>query len=307
MNVVLAGEESAGLQVLRALEKSKHRLVAVLATPVTPGDARVSVWKMACDLGFETWPAELVRDAKLAERLRSERVEIFLNVHSRYIVNNEVLSAPLLGAYNLHPGPLPRYAGLNAVSWAILNGEHKHGVTVHKMEREIDAGPIAYQSFFAIEDDDTALTLSFKCIRLGVPLMLQLLEMASTEPSKIPAIKQDPALRLYFGAGEPEEGQISWACAASKIIALVRACDYFPFHSPFGHARTSVRGQDFAIIKAQLTGLLCDIAPGTIGDSTDSGVYIACRDQWILASKLKVQGKYVAAQNFLKTGDICGA
>src|SRR5580704_8692380 len=217
MNVVLAAEESAGLRLLEALVRSSHRLVAVLAAPPKPNSARANVWNTARHLGIETWPAEQVKDPKVSERLRSERVDILLNAHSLYRISEAVLSAPRLGAFNLHPGPLPRYAGRNVVSWAIFRGEPEHGVTVHRMEPEIDAGPIAYQSLFPIEADDTALTLSLKCSREGVALMLRLLDAASEDPTSIPSVQQDLSQREYFGRQVPEDGWLSWSWPARKV------------------------------------------------------------------------------------------
>ena len=303
MNVVLAAEEIAGLQVLRALARSNHRLLAVLAAPPKPGFAGASVWKVARDLGFETWPAELVKDPSLGQRLRLEGVDILLNVHSLYIIDNQVLAAPILGAYNLHPGPLPRYAGLNPVSWAIFRGEQTHGVTVHKMDSQIDTGPIVYQSTFPIADDDTAFSLSFKCIRQGVTLMLRLLEVAASEPTKIPLLQQDLGVREYFGREVPEQGRVSWSWPAHKLVNFVRACDYFPFHSPWGHPRTRLGVQEFALAKARRTGLPCEALPGTVGKSTAAGVYVACRDEWVLVGKLQLNDKYLPATDILRSGD----
>jgi UDP-4-amino-4-deoxy-L-arabinose formyltransferase/UDP-glucuronic acid dehydrogenase (UDP-4-keto-hexauronic acid decarboxylating) len=303
MNVVLAGEESAGLQLLRALAERKDRVIAVLTTPPQPNSTRVSVWNAARDLGCETLPAELVRNPGLAERLRAEQVDLFLNVHSLHVIHEEILKAPKLGAYNLHPGPLPRYAGLNAVSWAIFRGEQEHGVTVHRIDAKIDAGPIAYQSRFPLEADDTALSLSLKCVREGIALMLRLLDVAATQPESIPSIPQDLALRQYFGREVPEQGKISWEWPASKVVNFVRACDYFPFPSPWGHPRSRLGVQEFALVKVRETGLACDVSPGTVGASSDSGVYVACRDEWIVASKLHFEGKYLPARDVLRSGD----
>ena len=61
---------------------------------------------------------------------------------------------------NLHPGPLPQYAGLNVPSWAIYNGEVTHGVSLHRMDSGIDTGPIAYQASVLIGPRDTGLSLS---------------------------------------------------------------------------------------------------------------------------------------------------
>ena len=303
MNVVLAAEESAGLQMLRALASSNHRVVAVLATPPKPGAAAVSVWNVAKDLAFETWPASSVKDPHLGERLRVESVDILLNVHSLYIIHEKVLAAPRLGAFNLHPGPLPRYAGLNAISWALFRGEATHGVTVHRMERGIDTGPIAYQSVFPIDPEDTALSLSFKCVREGVALMLRLLEVAASEPAKIPLLPQDPAVREYFNSEIPERGRVCWSWPARKVANFVRACDFYPFHSPWGHPRARLNVQEFALVKARQTGLPVGVLPGTVGKSSDSGVNVACRDEWILVSKLLLGGKYLGAQEILRPGD----
>jgi len=308
MNVVLAGEESAGLQLLHALARTPHRVVAVLATPPEGGSSEgrssaLSVWNAASDLGIQTWPAKLVRDPELGGRLRSEKVDLLLNAHSLHTVHEQVLMAPGIGAFNLHPGPLPRYAGRNVVSWAIFRGESMHGVTVHRMEPQVDAGAIAYQTLFTIEDKDTGLSLSLKCAREGVALMLQLLRTAAVDPACIPRKPQDLSKREYFGKDVPEEGRIRWSWPARKVVDFVRACDFFPFSSPWRHPRTHLGAQEFSLVKARQTGLPCKIQPGTVGKSVDSGLHIACQDEWILVSKLLISGKYIAAGELLKPGD----
>jgi methionyl-tRNA formyltransferase len=302
MNVVLVGEESAGLQVLRALRGSGHRLIAVLASPPRTVSPSATVWKAANQLGCQTFPAERVRDPALGDYLRSQEVHILLNVHSLYIVHDDVLIAPQIGAFNLHPGPLPRYAGLNAVSWAIYRGEKEHGATLHKMESQIDAGPIVYQSFFAIDEEETALSLSLKCVRHGVPLVLRLLEAAASGPEGIPLRPQDASRCGYLKAGPPQGGQVVWSSPASEVLNFIRACDYFPFPSPWGHPSTRLGKQEIAIIRARRTGCFCDASPGTVGERREEGVLVACQDQWILVTKVKAGGQYIAATKVLKKG-----
>jgi len=302
MNVVLAAEESAGLQMLRLLAGSKHRLVAVLTTPPQPGSV-AGVWNAARNLGCEIWPAELVKNSALGEQLRSEHVDIFLNVYSLHLIHKDVLASPRLGAFNLHPGPLPRYAGRNPVSWAIFRGEREYGVTIHRMDPGVDTGPIVYQSVFPVAAEDTALSLSLACVREGVKLMWRLVEAAEAGPDNIPLSPQDFARREYFSGEVPGEGQICWTWPAEKVVNFVRACDYLPFGSPWGHPKTSLGSQEVAFVKASRSGLPCNALPGTVGDSNGSGVYVACQDEWIVASKLLVDNKYLPAVNFLRPGD----
>src|ERR1700747_1814580 len=111
MNIVLVVEEFAGFQLLKALARSNHRIAAVLTASPPPGSSvagGVDLWNFAKKLGLEALPAELVKDRALSERLRALDVELLLNVHSLYIVHCDVLAAPRIGSYNLHPGPLPR-------------------------------------------------------------------------------------------------------------------------------------------------------------------------------------------------------
>lgn len=303
MNILLVGEESAGIQTLRALARSKHRIVAVMASPSRPSLGGLSVWTVAENLGYPTWPAELVRDPAFATKVRSEAVDIILNTHSLFIINREVVSASRVGSFNMHPGPLPRYAGLNAVSWAIYRGETRHGVTLHQIVPQIDAGPIVYQAIFDLEASDTALTLTAKCVKAGVALILRLLEAASMSCAAIPLVPQDLTQREYFGAKIPREGRLSWALQAWEIVNFVRACDFFPFASPWGHPRTKLTGQEIAIVKASLTGEPCDAWPGTVGQVVGSGVYLACTDEWICVSKLLVGGRYLNSADVLRPGD----
>lgn len=152
MNIVLVAQEAAGVRALRLVAASPHRLVAVL----TNRDARgATVTDTAAELGVPTLPAGLVLDPGYADELRRQRVDVLRNAHSLYLINAEVLAAPRVGGFNLHPGPLPGYAGLDVPSWAIYHGEASHGVTLHWLAPKADTGPIAYRASFPLTDRDT--------------------------------------------------------------------------------------------------------------------------------------------------------
>lgn len=303
MNVLLVGGESAGIQLLRALAQRTHRIVAVMASQSKYSGGMNGLWDAARELGYPTWPANLVRDPNFADRIRAEKVDILINIHSLFIIHPKVLEAPRIGSFNLHPGPLPRYAGLNVMSWALYRGERTHGVTLHKMQAGIDTGPIVYETVFDIQENDAALSLTAKCVREGLPLILRLLETAAVDPSAIPQVPQDLSQREYFGREVPENGRLSWSCPAREIINFVRACDYFPFRSPWGFPRAMLNGREIGAAKAALTGLVCATAPGTVGERIGSSVHVASTDEWIAISKLIIEGRYLDAVDVLKLGD----
>jgi methionyl-tRNA formyltransferase len=306
MNIVLVGEESAGIQMLGALEKSAHRLVAVMASPSEANSTSASLWKAAQKRGMETWPASLVRDPAFGSQLQAEKVDLVLNIHSLYIIHSNVLNALRVGAFNLHPGPLPKYAGLNAVSWAIFMGEREHGVTVHKISPEIDAGPIAYQSMFPIEENDTALSLSSKCSREGIRLLVRLVTVAAHDPAAIPSIPQDLRQRTYFGPHQPGDGWVSWDWPAQKITNFVRACDYFPFRSPWGLPKTKLGNLEIHITKAATLSQRAAGEPGTVGEVSGTGALVASGDDWVLITRIKLGEREYSPSGIFHAGDRLG-
>jgi UDP-4-amino-4-deoxy-L-arabinose formyltransferase/UDP-glucuronic acid dehydrogenase (UDP-4-keto-hexauronic acid decarboxylating) len=266
LRVVVVAEEAAGVQVLQGLStlETNPDVVAVLTRSGSEGAERPVVFKAAQRIGLDVWPSSSVKSPELASRLQSADVDLLVNVHSLYLIHSSVLAAPRVGSFNLHPGPLPEYAGLNVPSWTIYRGEPSHGVTLHWMDEGIDTGPIAWQERFPIDAADTGLSVSGKCVRSGVPLILRLATVAADDPDAIPRQKQDLNRREYFPAGPPAEGRIDWSQPADSILRFVRASDYAPFPSPWGHPRAQLAGRDVGIAKATETGVAATEQPGAV-------------------------------------------
>lgn len=306
LNVLLVAEESAGSAALRYLCSSGHRVVAVLTTP--PGDPQRSgaCWNAAQALGCRTLPAASVTDPRLATMLHEENVDIVLNVHSLYLIAREILEAPHIGCFNLHPGPLPRYAGRNAPSWAIYRGEQEHGVTVHHMIPTVDAGPIAYQRRFSINEDDTGLSLATRCIIEGHPLLRKLLESAASDPRSIPRSAQDLTRREYFNGKVPGGGWLDFSRPAREVVNFLRAACYHPFRSPWGHPRASLGRAEIGIVTGSLTHTPAVAPPGVVTELSGTGAVVCCADESILVHKVRSSGDYRNAADVLSTGTILG-
>ena len=302
MKVFLIGGESAGMQLLRWLSDGPHQLVG--AAVEEPDDTRrVNLTRVAQRLGVDTWAARRVRDAAFAEEVPA--CDVLINAHSLHIVDPAILDVPKVGAFNLHPGALPEYAGLNSASWALYHGRAEHGVTLHHMAAGIDTGDIAYQRRFPITDSDTALTLNAKSVRLGLELIEDLLHDATL--GTVPSLPQDLAQRQYFGREVPEDGRLSWDRPAAEIERFVRACDFVPFESPWGHPRTELDGVPVEIAKATATPEPCDAVPGDVGTTGHEGVRVACADSWMAVETVRVSGSLVDARRVLKRGQrLCG-
>ena len=302
MNVVLVAAEAAGLQALKLLAASEHRVVAVLTS--TEDEARgVTVAAQARRLGVHVWPARLVTDPAFAERIADAEVDLVLNIHSLLVIDGRVLGAPRIGSFNLHPGPLPQYAGLSVPSWAIYHGERRHGVTLHWMEPEVDAGAVVSEASFAIGPCDTGLTVSAACVRHGLPLVAGLLEVAARDPSAIPATEQDLSRRRWFGRRGPHGGRVPWTLSGRDWLTSSARRTTRPGPLLGATPGLGLGDLEVAVVRAAGTGEPAGAPPGTVGPPVEHGARVATGDEWVVLERVLVEGKAVHSGEVLVPGE----
>ncbi len=278
LRIVLAADEAAGARTLQLLTRSDHDVVAVAAKPA-PDGAESALASKAESLGLPFIDARRLGQPDLVAELDALRPDVLLNVHSLTKVCAEVLDAFPVGAWNLHPGPLPEGAGINVPSWAIALGWSEHGVSVHRMTAEYDEGGLTYEDRFPIADNATGLTLSAECGSRGIRLIKQLIDQLADDPDGVPDTPQDLSKRGYYGLGQPGDGVVDWSDAAATIEASVRAADFRPFDSPWRSPEAAIDGATYQLIEVAI-GDPTDEAPGTTRE-TDAGLSVAAGDRWI--------------------------
>ena len=293
MRLLLFLEESAGIQALRVAHASQHEVVAVLTTQEQHGTKPMgaTVAKVADHLGIPVWPAEQVKKQEFAEQVERDAIDLILNVHSLHIVHPDVLSAARLGAINLHPGPLPSYAGINVVNWAIMNGESHHGTTLHWMESGIDTGDIVFEKRFELPSDATGLSISRQCTKDGLELIQKLLE---TDPNSIPRQPQDPSQRRYYSRELPFTGGIPWH-QARLVERFVRACNFYPLTSPWGVPTVTHEGESIGLMKVAVTDQPCHDQPGQL-QLRNQSCFLSTGDYWIRVSMLLYRNRLVTPE-----------
>jgi methionyl-tRNA formyltransferase len=298
LNVLLAADLAGGAQTLRTLVNSGHRVVAVLS----PLRKRMfgSISDAARKYSIPTIPGSLVKQGEFAGFIRQNRIDLVINSLSPYVICDEVLAAPRIGAFNLHPSLLPRYGGITPASWVLYNSERWHGCTLHWMTAEVDAGPIAYRSRFEIDGADTPVTLLRKAIQHGSLMLLELLAAAANDPGSIPKQPQDLSKRTYYTkANLPRNPWLSWEDPADYNLGYVRACDYWPFDlpTPWQSPRTWINGRTVEVLKMELdTGGQYPVAESGTLEPHASGLRIACGWQWLLITKLRYGGKVLSGE-----------
>lgn len=177
---------------------------------------------------------ELVRnvnDAEVVHLLRKICPDVMFSINNWDIIRPELREIPRHGTINFHNGPLPAYRGVNAPSWAIINGETRHGVTWHYINAGIDTGDIVASTEFSLAPDETAISLIFRCIRAGVELFSPLLDRYANDA--LERWPQRGEAHYYSATDTPDDGYLDFNCDFARLSALVRGLSFRPFDNLF--------------------------------------------------------------------------
>lgn len=212
---VLVGDESLLVQCGEVLVQRGHSIAMV----VTQAPA-IADWARSRNLDVGAWGDDL------ADSLRPVAFDWLFSIANLRLVPEDVLRLARAGAVNFHDGPLPRYAGLNTPSWAILEGARSHGVTWHGMTGGIDEGDILAARSFEIDADETVLTLNAKCFEAGIASFAELI--TSIENSTLDHRPQPREGRvLYRRSARPAgAGLLNLGRSSAELSRISRALDF---------------------------------------------------------------------------------
>ncbi len=106
-------------------------------------------------------------------KLASLNADVYFSILFDRIFPKDVLDLARLIALNLHPAPLPHYAGIAPTFWVLSNGEVSTAVTVHRIDAGIDTGEIVLQREVSIEKHETVHRLYCKCCGIAAQMIAE--------------------------------------------------------------------------------------------------------------------------------------
>ena len=131
------------------------------------------------------------------------------------LIPKEFLDLPKYGFWNIHPSLLPKYRGPGPITNPLINGDKITGVTIIKMDEEIDHGPIIVQESLMIGEDDKRPDLEKKLTDLGFEMIKKLLMQVEKKPVK--PIEQNHNDATYTKKLSKQDGFIEFENLKMKI------------------------------------------------------------------------------------------
>ena len=175
----------------------------------------------ALEHGIPVFTPESVNTPEWLVKISAMKPDLILSVYYRHMIGQRILDLPPLGAFNLHGSLLPKYRGRAPINWAVLHGETRIGMTLHRMVKRADAGAVVDQEGIEISAQDTAEQAFRKVLPCARTVLARQIDLLLTGTAT--ETPQDEAEATYFGGRKPGDGRIDWTRPSAEIFNLIRA------------------------------------------------------------------------------------
>jgi len=231
MRILFLGTPSFAAIPLRALVSAGHEIVGVVTQPDRPAGRSKAlqappVKVAALELGIPVLQPTTLRDDTVVEQLRALQFDVGIVAAYGEILRRKVLEIPQLGYLNIHPSLLPLYRGPTPVAAAILSGDEISGVSIIRLVRAMDAGPIVAQATMPLKPDARAGALTDELFEIGAQLLVGVLPLYAA--GELQPQPQDESQATYCQLLRKEDGRIDWSLPALVLERVVRAYDPWP-------------------------------------------------------------------------------
>jgi methionyl-tRNA formyltransferase len=230
MRIVFFGTPEFAVPTLEALVRD-HQIALVVAQPDKPAGRGMKLQQppvvaRAREFGFEVAQPAKIRDAEFLKRFESIAPDAAVVVAYGKILPKQLLEIPRQGFLNVHASILPKYRGAAPIQRAIEAGETTTGVTIMRVDEELDHGPVLAIETVEIAPDERAPSVSRGLAALGGELLAGVLrEVASGSATET---VQDHERATYAPKIEKREGLITFSESPMNIYNRFRAFDPWP-------------------------------------------------------------------------------
>jgi methionyl-tRNA formyltransferase len=288
LRVVFFGTPAFALPTLDGLLSSRHAVVAVVTQPDRPRgrgqkttDAPVKA--RALEAGLPVLQPATLKDPAFMTALASFAADLGVVAAYGRILSEAMLATPRLGMINVHASILPRYRGAAPVHRAIIAGERETGVTIMRVVKALDAGPMLAVARRAIDPDETSVEVERDLARLGAALLVSTVDqLAVGEGQETP---QDESAATHAPRLTKEDGPIDWSRPAEAVHNLIRGLH------PWPHAHTFYQGRRLILLRSYAASDRTDAASGTVVTARGDDLLVAAGQGVLHIRELQAEGK----------------
>ena len=279
--IVFMGTSVFAVKILKSLYQNGYPIATVYTQAPKKSNRGMRVTKSPVHSISETLslevrtPVTLKNNQEEYEYLKDIDADMCLVIAYGQIIPESFLNLTKKGFINIHASLLPKYRGAAPIQRAIMNLEKKTGISVMKINSQLDEGPVCKSYEIDINEKDSSDDLSEKLSDLAVEKILDDIDDILDDKAKFK--DQDHSKATYAKKINKKESSIDWNTPAKSVIAKINGLN---------GAHFIFQGARYKILKAELNNL--SGKPGEIiGDSLE----IACKEKSIKVMMIQREGK----------------
>ena len=299
LRTVFLGSDAIALPLLEWLVgegASQVQIVAVYTQPDRPVGRGQKVHANA----IKTWALARNIPVHQPEKLTAETLQQLTEMHSDlglvmaygHILKDAFIAAPRLGMVNLHASILPAHRGASPIQTAVALGDKETGVSLMRIVRELDAGPVADVERVPIGPRDTALDIEGKLATACVPLVAR--NLPALGAGSLRFVEQDSNRVSFCRKLNKDDGVLDFSKSAQTVAARVNGL--FPWPA----STIEIAGQPIklGLAEALPVGVF---TPAQVLGSDEESLLVGTGDGQVRLLRLqRPGGKMLPAKEFLR-------
>tara|TARA_B100000029_G_scaffold223557_1_gene221521 strand:+ start:2569 stop:3489 length:921 start_codon:yes stop_codon:yes gene_type:complete len=283
LKIVFMGTPKFSIPTLESLIKNKFNIVGVYTQPpkkskrgqkINPSP--IEEFSRKKEINFRN-PSNLNTSEEL-KFFKALSPDIVVVVAYGQIIPESFLKTAKLSFINIHASLLPKWRGAAPIQRAIMNGDEKVGVSIMKIEKKLDSGPIFLKKELSLDPNMTYGEIEEKLSIIGANLLIEGLKKIERGEAKF--VDQVHTEATYARKIDKTETKIDWNLEANKVIRHVHAL------SPNPGAWFEYKNERFKVLRAKK-----NTNSGKPGRVLDEKLTIGCKSDSIQILEIQRQGK----------------
>jgi methionyl-tRNA formyltransferase len=288
--IVFMGTSNFAVPILKSLYQNGYPISVVYTQPPKKSNRGLKLSKSPINLFAEN----ITLDVRTPQSLKNNnQEELFLNklkpdiilvVSFGQMIPKNLLNIPKYGFLNIHASLLPKLRGAAPIQRSIMNRDKESGISIMKINENLDEGPVCNQYSLKISEKMNAEELSEKLSLIASEKILYILD--NIYDGNLEFKDQDHSKATYAKKIQKLEGKIDWNENADKIIGKINGL--YPYPGAF----FSFNGERYKILKADKSS-----TTGKPGDIVSENFEVCCGAGSIKVLSIQREGKRVQQIN----------
>jgi methionyl-tRNA formyltransferase len=297
LRVAFFGTPQFAVPTFEALLQSRHDIVGIVTQPDRPrgrghrtSDAPVKA--AAVRAGVAVLQPDRLRDQAFVSAFEAWRTDLAVVAAYGKILPESLISTPRLGMINVHASLLPRYRGAAPVHRAVIAGDRETGITIMRVVKALDAGPMIAAAREPIGEGDTSDEVERRLAERGAQLLVSVVDqLAAGSAVEVP---QDDSQASYAPRLTKDDGIIDWDQPARRIHNLIRGLH------PWPHAFGVLDGKRHILLRSSVLEGTAGAPGGTVVECAGDRLVVATGSGLLRILQIQPEGKRpLSAREFL--------